>query len=270
MSVYSKEKPEYLDASINSMLVQTVMPDQFVLVKDGPLTQELDAICSEYMYKFKDVFTIVELSESMGLGAALNEGLKYCRNELVARMDSDDISLSTRCQEELELFEKDKNLVVVGCNTKEFYGDLSDIRTIRRVPSDYEEIKRFSKTRQPFNHPTVMYKKSFIMKLGGYLLIKRKEDFDLFSKVICSGGYVRNIDRELYLYRINEGNFLRRKSKENLLSAIHVYKLHKERGGCSMIEFLIMCGGELFFYLMPVEFVRFISDYFLRERVKKY
>ena len=104
MSVYDKEKPEYLKQSIESMLNQTVKPEQFVVVEDGALNKSLSDIIDKYKADFNELFTIVKLQVNGGLGNALNQGLKACRNELVARMDSDDISLPRRCEKELKLF----------------------------------------------------------------------------------------------------------------------------------------------------------------------
>lgn len=263
MSVYEKDNPEYLIMAINSMLNQTVPPSQFVIVEDGPLQNELINVLDKY--KKNDIFTIVKIEKNGGLANALNIGLEKCKNELVARMDADDISLPERCEKELILFNKYENLVVCGCNIDEFYDNISDVRTSRIVPSKYEDIKKFGRKRQPFNHPTVMYKKSKIIELGGYPNFRRKEDFDLFSRVIVSGAYARNINESLYLYRANENNYLRRKSKENMLAALKVYGLHRNRNGCRWMDYIEMCGAEILFYILPVRIMKIISDKVLRQ-----
>src|SRR5690625_3717442 len=104
MSIYNKENPSYFKESIDSMLSQTLLPEQIVIVKDGPLTKELDAIVDQYDPSESKLFTIVPLDENIGLGRALDVGLKHCRNELVARMDTDDISLPTRCEKQVQAF----------------------------------------------------------------------------------------------------------------------------------------------------------------------
>ncbi|HCT15933.1 MAG TPA: glycosyl transferase, partial [Ruminococcaceae bacterium] len=110
MSLYKKEKPEYLVTAIDSMICQTVKPDEIVIVKDGPLTPELEGVLNEYVNKYPELFDIVESKENIGLGRALNLGLTHCRNELVARMDTDDISKPERCEKQLEKFENDSEL----------------------------------------------------------------------------------------------------------------------------------------------------------------
>lgn len=267
MSVYKKDKAEYLSESINSILKQTVLPDQIVVVKDGELTRELDEVVETFCQEYADMFTIVTLPQNGGLGYALNEGLKCCKNELVARMDADDISLPMRCEKELEMFEQNPELVICGCNLNEFYGSPENVQTSRVVPESYEEILSYMKKRQPFNHPTVMYKKSCVLEVGGYEKLKRKEDFDLFSRMIMQGYYAKNIGESLYLYRANEDNYKRRKSYTNFKSAVYVYWRHYSRGGCSLGDLAVITMAELVFFIMPTVIVKKLSDTFLRTQM---
>lgn len=268
MSVYAKDNPEYLRLSIESMLNQTVAPEQFVVVQDGPVTVELEEVINCYAAK-KDLFTICRIKKNSGLGNALNVGLQHCRNELVARMDADDISLPTRCEKELECFEKDVELDICGCNIDEFYNTPDNVRTSRVVPSSYDEIKRFMNRRQAFNHPTVIYKKTKVLDAGGYEALKRKEDFDLFSRMLVNGCRATNINKSLYLYRANEENYGRRKSWNNLKSAIYVYWRHLKRKGCSVLDFIIICVSEVVFFVVPYPVMKWLSDSFLRRKPLK-
>src|SRR5690625_792372 len=168
MSVYEGEKPEYFEASIESMLNQTLMPDQIVIVKDGKLTPALDSVINKYKDDYTGLFTIVTLSENAGLGVALNKGLKHCKNELVARMDTDDISLENRCELQVKEFQKNEKLSIVGTMINEFDVDPNRIISSRVVPTDHNSILKFSRRRNPFNHPSVMYKKSAVQSCGGY------------------------------------------------------------------------------------------------------
>ena len=94
-----------------------------------------------FFKRYDTLFKIVRLPHNIGLGLALNEGLKVCSNELVARMDTDDISLIDRCEKQLNEFNKNPNLVMVGTNVDEFYDTPDNITSTRKVPSDYEGIK---------------------------------------------------------------------------------------------------------------------------------
>lgn len=266
MSVYIKDNYEYVKMAIDSMLNQTVKPEQYVVVEDGEISSDIEELLAEYDKKYPALFTIVKIETNSGLANALNEGLKACRNELVARMDADDISLPERCEKELEMFRANPELAVCGCNIDEFFDDINDIRTSRIVPSEYREIRKFMRRRQAFNHPSVMYKKTRVIKCGGYPRLKRKEDFELFSKMINNGCYAMNISKSLYLYRADKGNYMRRKSLINVKSSIYVYWRHLKRGGCSIIDFLIICSGEILFYILPYRVMKSLSDKLLREK----
>lgn len=263
MSVYAKDNLEYFTQAVSSMLAQTVPPEQFVLIVDGAVPKEIDHVIIQYAENEK-LFTVVRLKENKGLGYALNIGLEHCRNELIARMDADDISLPERCEKMLACFRKDKRLDICGCNIDEFEETPENIVTSRIVPSEYEKIKRFMRRRQAFNHPTVIYKKTAVSRAGGYLPLKRKEDFDLFSRMLAQGARAENLEEHLYLYRVNRDNFRRRKNWDNFRSAVYVYWKHLKRNGCSVWDFVIISVAEVLFLCAPYQVVKKISERFLR------
>ena len=166
MSLYIKEKPEYLDLAIKSMIEQTVKPDQIVIVKDGQITPELEAVLNKYNSEYPGLFDIVGYEKNRGLGLALNYGLEHCRNELVARMDTDDISKPNRCEKQLQAFDDDDSLDIVGGNINEFIGDVNNVVSKRNVPKNNGDIKEYMKKRCAFNHMTVMFKKSSVEDAG--------------------------------------------------------------------------------------------------------
>ena len=143
MSVYCKEKPEYLSLSIESMLNQTVKPDEFIIVKDGPLTTELDEVINNFVTAYPKMFNIIVNETNLGLGPALAKGIENSKNELIARMDSDDYVVSTRCEKQLEKFREDPKLGMVGSYEAEFVDDIDNVISIHRVPSENDEIERF-------------------------------------------------------------------------------------------------------------------------------
>ncbi|SFX42033.1 glycosyltransferase [Ruminococcus sp. XPD3002] len=265
MSVYDKEKPEYLKQAIESMLNQTAKPEQFVIVLDGKLNEGLQTIIDNYKLNNGKLFTIVSLKQNVGLGRALDIGLQHCRNELVARMDSDDISLPERCAKELALFEQDKTLAIVGCNIDEFWDDPTDIKCSRVVPSEPEEIRKRIGRIQPFNHPTVMYKKSKIIECGGYGHTRGNEDRDMFSRLIHSGAKARNINESLLLFRSNADNYKRRKSFTRLKSIYKVTLDIYNRKHCSFFDLLYVLMGQTALFLMPMPLMKLISDKALRK-----
>lgn len=266
MSVYFKENPEFFRLSIDSMINQTIKPDEIVIVKDGQLTNELDNVIEDFVSSEPELFTIVPLEKNLGLGLALNEGLKNCRNELVARMDTDDISLEKRCELQIEEVNKNSKLCIVGTMTNEFYDNPDNIVTSRIVPINHEDILKFSRRRSPFNHPTVMYKKSEVLRCGGYRDVKRKEDIDLFGRMLNNGCIAMNIDKPLLLFRSNEDNYKRRKSWVNCKSYIAVIYDFWKKGYTGTIDLIIVTIGQLVMFLSPIWLLKLISDRVLRKK----
>ena len=269
MSVYKKDTAEHLRQSIESMLAQSVPCEQFVVVQDGPLGEDLCAVINEYAEAQPTVFTVVPLSENIGLGKALDVGLTYCRNDLVARMDADDISLPNRCEKLIELFEAEPKLGIAGTNIDEFYDDPANVVSSRVVPSDYEGIRKFIRRRSPFNHPTVMFRRSEVERCGGYGKMRRKQDFDLFARMIGMGVYARNIDESLLLFRADAGNYKRRKSWEYVSSYIVVQKENYKRGYCSLWDLIVGAGGQMVMFLTPLFIMKWLSDRLLRKKPAK-
>lgn len=207
MSVYYKEKPEYLKQSIQSMLDQTVPTNDFVIVCDGPLTPELDAVIDSY----KNALHVVRLEKNGGLGPALNEGLKHCKNELVARMDSDDISVPQRCEIQLKRFQVNPMLGILSASLLEFTETTDNVIGKRTLPVEDEQIRRYSKRRCPFNHPVVMFKKEAVQQAGGYNgRFHLFEDYYLWIRMLQTGVAAGNISENLLYMRAPTDMFQRR------------------------------------------------------------
>lgn len=268
MSVYDKEDAEHLKNSIGSMVSQTLLPDQIVLVKDGPLNKTLEEVIDFFIAEYPELFTIVPLGKNVGLGKALDEGLKYCRNELIARMDADDISLPNRCQEQVRMFARDPELSLVGTMIDEFHDTPNNIVSSRVVPTEHHNIKKFIKRRSPFNHPTVMFRKSAVIDSGGYGSFRSKQDIDLFSRMVNNGCKTANINKSLLLFRSNEDNFKRRKSWSYCKSYVKVYYAIWRRGHCSFIDFLYVIVGQTIMFISPMWLLKWLSNKFLRKYVK--
>lgn len=269
MSVYKKDDPSFLIAAIESMLKQTVLCEQFIVVEDGPLPESLQYVIDGYASKQPELFSVVKLSENMGLGRALDKGLEVCRNDLVARMDADDISLPSRCEKLLDLFAKNPKLGLAGTNIDEFYDDPQNVVSSRKVPCDYESICKFMRRRSPFNHPSVMFKKSEVVRCGGYGKMKRKQDFDLFARMLNMDCLALNIDESLLLFRSNKDNYKRRRSWEYCKSYIDVALVNYKRGYCSIIDLAYIVVGQLTLHFAPMCVMTFLSDFFLRKRIDK-
>lgn len=264
MSVYQKEKPEYLRMSIASMAAQTAEPDEIVIVEDGPLPQTLHHVLRECRHQYPLLIRTVPLEKNCGLGNALNIGLGQCRNELIARMDTDDISLPDRCEKQLACFARDTNLAVVGTQIREFSGSPENILPSRKVPICQEDILKFARRRSPFNHPTVMYKRSKVLACGGYGPLRRKEDLDLFLTMLYRGYAAQNIDEPLLLYRADAENLKRRKEWDNCREYIEIiYKFYR-LGFSSLSDFMYVMLGQTAMCFMPAGITKVLNHIFLR------
>lgn len=210
MSLYFKEKPEYLRECMESVLNQTVLPDEIVIVKDGPLTEELEQVLCEYTSSNPSLYTLVPLETNRGLGLALAEGILHCRNDLVARMDTDDIARSDRFEKQLAEFEKNPELNICGSHIIEFEDTVDHIVAKRMVPITDAEIKAYQKRRDSFNHMTVMYRKSTVLKAGNYQSCLLMEDTLLWVHMIQVGAVCANIDDCLVYARIGADMYERR------------------------------------------------------------
>lgn len=210
MSLYIKEKPEYLDIAIDSIVNQTVKPDEIVIVKDGPITDELQAVLDKYYNTYPGLFNIVGYEKNRGLGIALNFGLEHCKNELVARMDTDDVALPNRCEQELLVLEKDNRIDIVGGDIAEFIGERNNVVSYRRVPTSNSAIRSYMRERCAFNHVTVMYKKSAVIRSGNYQDLFWNEDYYLWIRMMQSECVFANTGTVLVDVRVGKDMYERR------------------------------------------------------------
>lgn len=265
MSLYVKEKPEYLRLAIDSMLNQTVPPDEIVVVEDGPLTDSLYAVLDEYKGKYPQIIRTIKNEKNLGLGLALNVGLKECKNELIARMDTDDISKPERCEKQLKVFSENMSLSIVGAYVDEFIDDPEKIVSTRAVPVTNDEIYQFAKKRSAFNHPAVMYRKSRVLAFGGYADLRRNQDVDLFGRMLFGGCTAQNVPESLLLFRSNNDLAKRRKSWENTKSYIDTIGNFRKMGYSSFKDYAIVAVAQTGVFLMPAFFQHLVYKLFLRK-----
>ena len=212
MSVYQKEKPEFLKMAIDSILEQSFKTDDFVIVKDGQLSDLLNQVLEEAAAKNPEVVHIFGYGENKGLGFALNYGLRFCKNEIVLRMDSDDYSFPDRAKIQVNRFIQD-GIDVSSSAIVLFESDPNNSFGKRNLPINSEEIVKFSKSRSPFNHPSVIFRKSKVLEAGGYQTLLYKEDYYLWIRMIQNGCKFNNLDCPLVAMRIDKNTFFKRKNK---------------------------------------------------------
>ena len=250
MSVYYKEKPEYLKEAIDSILNQTVKTDDFVIVCDGPLTEGLDKVIADYVKTYSGLFTVYRLSRNIGLAKALNNGILQCKNELIARMDSDDISAPDRIEKQIAAI-NEKKADIVGANIIEFVGNINNTGNSRIVPEKNEDIITFAKKRSPFNHPTIMYKKSAVIAAGFYEDYRFFEDYNLWATMLNMGYKGYNIQENLLYMRGGEEMYKRR-GGFSYVGWIYRFKKHlKKIGFIGEKDFLVGVLGHAVVSIIP-------------------
>lgn len=210
MCVYGKDNPVHFKQAVGSILNQTVKPTEVVLVVDGPVPDELDGIIKSY--EINPIFKVVRLSENKGHGIARRTGLENCTNELVALMDADDLSAENRFELQLQEFEKNPNLDIVGGNITEFIDNPKNIVGKRIVPDSDSKIKVYLKKRCPMNQVTVMFKKDSVQKVGGYVDWYCDEDYYLWNRMYLANMTFGNVPKILVNVRVGKDMYKRRGS----------------------------------------------------------
>jgi len=203
ISVYSKENPEFLREALNSIWEgQSLKPLEIVLVKDGPLTDDLDKVIDEFSHKAP--LKIHKLDVNSGLGVALAEGLNVCSCNLVARMDSDDISTTDRFEKQVRFMSKHPEIGVSGTYIAEFETTINNIVSYRRLPTEYIDIQHFAKRRNPLNHMTVIFNKEAVLAAGNYVTVHGYEDYYLWVRMLNNNIKIVNLPEVMVYARIKD------------------------------------------------------------------
>ena len=263
LSLYYKERPELLCQSLDSVFNQTLHPDEVVLVEDGGLTQELNSLLDNYE-RYHSNFKRVSLPANGGLGKALNEGLKHCSNELVARMDTDDICFPDRFEKQVKFLMAHPEIDVCSSWIEEFEGDIANVKSLKKVPETHEEIAKYISQRNPLNHPAVMFRKSSVDRVGGYQHFPLFEDWYLWARMFVNGVRFANLPEPLLHFRTSPQMFKRRGGIRYAIdSARFQWTLHKMglNSAADAIKASIMRGT---IYLMPNKLRSIIYSKFLR------
>ena len=216
MSVYKNERPEWLREALESVVNQTLMPNEIVVVKDGLLTVELDAVIDKYVEKYHKLFKIVAFEKNRGLGLALRDGVLACSYDYIARMDTDDVCKPNRFEKQIKYLEDNPRTVLIGTWIKEFSYDKDNPDTITKLPCKHEDILQFAKSRNPFRHMTVIFKKQAVLDSGNYRDFLWFEDYDLWVRVIQKGYKIANLPEFLVDVRADSNMFARRGGWEYL------------------------------------------------------
>ena len=251
MSVYGGDDPDYLAAAFRSVVHdQTRRPDDVVLVQDGPVPPALDEMITGLIHESPVPTSLLALDSNVGLGLALDQGMAACAHDIVARMDADDIALPQRFAIQVPLVEAGVDLV--GSALLEFGTGPDDIVGRRTPPIDPAEIVRYARFHQPFNHPTVVYRRSAVQAVGGYRHLALMEDYLLFARMIADGARVANVAEPLVLYRVGDGAYARRGGVTLLKSEWALQRKLRVMGFTSRLQFIRNVAIRGGYRLVPV------------------
>lgn len=211
LPVHGADNAEHFRAALHSIsAAQTLKPSEIVIVKDGPLGDRIDSVLHQADPEVRAILKEVVLPASVGLAQALNHGLAECSFDLVARMDSDDISTPERFEEQVNFMSSRPFVQVCGTNIEEYDETMTNRLGARRVPNTQEAILKFAKSRSPFNHPSVMYRRTAVLAVGGYPNYRKAQDYGLWIRMIEQGYQMENLDRVLVKMRAGPDFFARR------------------------------------------------------------
>ncbi|MGO4255835.1 glycosyltransferase [Marmoricola sp. RAF53] len=237
ISTYGGDDPGYLrDAFVSSTTAQTRPPAEVVLVQDGPVPDALAAEIADLVATSPVPVVHLPLPANVGLGPALDAGLAAAAHEVVARMDADDVSVPDRFARQLPLIEAGAD--IVGAGLLEFGTDVDDVVGRRTPPTDPDEIRRVIRFRDPFNHPTVVYRRGAVLAAGGYTDMALLEDYLLFTRMVEAGAVPANIGDPLVYYRVGDGAYARRGGTGLLRSELKLQRRFRRLGITSRTEYL--------------------------------
>lgn len=264
MAVYAKDRPEWFEEAIESVANQSVAPDEIVIIEDGPISPELRSVESICADRHPGLIRCIALGRNMGFGEAMRRGVTECRNEWIARMDSDDISDPVRCEEELRMA-LSRNADIVGCCCEEFMGSIHTPTGKRPFPETHEELVRFSKRKTPFCHPGVMMKKSAVLRAGNYRSVYLLEDYDLFVRMLATGSIGCTVKKFLIHMRVGEDFYKRRGGMKYVLTLLAFNVKLLRSGWTSPVDFAVRSCGNILFGLSPVSVRKWLYRRLLRK-----
>ena len=245
LPVYAGDRADFLRrAFVSSVNEQTLPPDDVVVVQDGPLPASLNKLCDELAATSPVPVNLVRLERNVGLGPALDHGLEACAHDVVARMDADDVSRPQRFEMQLPLIADGAD--IVGSALMEFVDDVDEVVQVRVPPLNADWIRSAVRFRDPFNHPTVVYRRSMVQKVGGYQDLPLMEDYLLFARMLAEGAVPANVAEPLVYYRIGAGAYARRGGTALLRSEWALQRRFLELGITNRVEFarnIVVRGG---------------------------
>ena len=264
ISLYYKEKPQYLRLSLNAVFNQNLSATEVVLVKDGVLTPELDSVIEEYVQKYSEL-KVVSYEENRGLGYALNYGMQYCSYDIVARMDADDIAKPDRFEKQIKVLEEHPEIGLVTAWVEEFVGTTDHITAKRTLPETPEELYEYGKSRCPANHPVTMYRKQAVFDAGGYQTELFPEDYFLWIKMLMNGVKFYCLQESLLYFRYSPETIAKRGGWKYAIDELKIQKNIYKTGYISFPRYLFNSVSKFTVRVLPLKLRTWVYLHLLRK-----
>lgn len=264
LSIYYKEQPAFLRLALDSVFSQTVRADEVVLVKDGRLTPELDAVIEEYQGQYPEL-QVIKFEQNRGLGFALNDGLKACSYDIVARMDTDDIAKPERFEKQLKVLEEHPEIDLVTAWIEEFVDSPENITAMRTLPETSEELFNYGKSRCPANHPVTMYRKQAVLAAGCYQTALFPEDYFLWIKMLLNGSKFYCIQESLLFFRYSPETIAKRGGWKYAIDELKIQRNIYQTGYISFLRYAYNSIAKFTVRVLPMGLRVWIYKKFLRK-----
>ena len=239
LSVYQGDEKDWLKLAFQSITNQTHLPDEIILVEDGKIPRDLKEIIRTFEKNKKKIpLKVISLKQNQGLATALNKGIAACKYEWIARFDADDINLPDRFQKQVDFLRKNPNLDLLGGHSLEFFKISQTSFRVKKIPYNSLDVRAFAKKRNPFNHMTVFYKKSAVLKAGGYEDFPAMEDYHLWVKMLLLNFRLVNLPENFVLQRANQKMFARRRGLKYLKTEWRLHSFFLKSNFINLLEFI--------------------------------
>ena len=256
MSVYKGDNSSFFDRALESITeFQTVKPSEICLVVDGPVCEDIDKVIDKYQNKYCSL-KVIRLKENHGLGNALRIATESSKYDLIARMDSDDVAVSDRFEQQLRYFESNVSADIVGGNITEFIDFEDNVVASRVVPIENNEIRKYMKKRCAFNHMTVMFKKKSVLEAGGYQDWFYNEDYYLWIRMWLNGAVFANTGTILVNVRTGPNMYARRGGKKYFKSEKKLQKYMLDHDMINKWTYFCNCSKRFFVECLLPDFMR--------------
>lgn len=247
MAVYKGDNASQVNLALNSIISQTKVPDEFIVVVDGPISQGVEDILIKF--SSEKLIKIVWLDDNVGRGQARNAAINFSTGELISIMDSDDIARPDRLEHQFN-FMLSRDVDMCGGFIEEFSDEPGDLGVLRKVPLEDRKIRSQLRYRSAFNHVTLTFKRSLYDSVNGYRALNHAEDWDFYLR--CASQKVIFANMDLVLVDVKK-NISRRGGISNFNEEVIVLLGAYKRGQTTLINLIFQIVFRFVKAVLPMQ-----------------